>query len=233
MITKEVVHLEDFLYEEEKIAIFIDGANLYGAARALNFDVDYKRLKQEFARYSRLIRVFYYTAIMDDSEYSPVRPLVDWLDYNGYTLVTKQVREYVDALGRRKLKGNMDIELAVDAMSLADSVDHILIFSGDGDYRRLVEAVQRKGVRVTVISTIRTHPPMISDDLRRQVDTFIDLDDLRAYIARDSNSKMPKINAGIHPSPKGIPVPSAGIPSSQPQPVTPSSVPMYTAKEES
>jgi uncharacterized LabA/DUF88 family protein len=184
-MTREKFKLEDVLYEEEKIAIFIDGANLYGAAKALSLDIDYRRLKQEFARMARLVRIYYYTAIMDDAEYSPVRPLVDWLDYNGYTLVTKPIREYTDILtGRKKFKGSMDIDLAVDAMSLVDSVDHIIIFSGDGDYKRLAEALQKKGCRVSVISTIVTQPPMISDELRRQADTFIELNDLRPYIER-------------------------------------------------
>lgn len=184
-MTREKFRLEDALYEEEKIAIFIDGANLYGAAKALSLDIDYRKLKQEFARMARLVRIYYYTAIMDDAEYSPVRPLVDWLDYNGYTLVTKPIREYTDILtGRKKFKGSMDIDLAVDAMSLVDSVDHIIIFSGDGDYKRLAEALQKKGCRVSVISTIITQPPMISDELRRQADTFIELNDLRPYIER-------------------------------------------------
>ena len=186
-MTKEKFLLEDCLYDEEKVSIFIDGANLYGAAKALNLDIDYRKLKQQFARYSRLVRVHYYTAIMDDAEYSPVRPLVDWLDYNGYNLVTKPIREYTDATGRKKFKGSMDIDLAVDAMSAADHVDHIMIFSGDGDYRCLVEGLQRKGCRVSVVSTIATQPPMIADELRRQADTFIELNDLRPYIERPQN----------------------------------------------
>ncbi len=190
--SKEIFAMEDFLYEEEKTAVFIDGANLYGAAKALVFDIDYRRLKQEFARCSRLVRVSYYTALTDDSEYSPVRPLADWLDYNGYTLVTKPVREYIDSMGRRKVKGNMDVELAVDAMAMIGAVDHVVIFSGDGDYRRLVEVLQRKGMRVSVVSTIRTHPPMIADDLRRQADNFVELEDLRPYISRDGASAAPR-----------------------------------------
>lgn len=183
-MNKEKFLLENCLYEEEKLSIFIDGANLYGAAKALNLDIDYRRLKQQFARFSRLVRVYYYTAIMDDAEYSPVRPLVDWLDYNGYNLVTKPIREYTDITGRKKYKGSMDIDLAVDAMASADHVDHIMIFSGDGDYRRLVEGLQRKGCRVSVISTIITQPPMIADELRRQADNFIELNELRPYIER-------------------------------------------------
>jgi uncharacterized LabA/DUF88 family protein len=131
-----------------------------------------------------LIRAFYYTALVEDQEYSPIRPLVDWLDYNGYTMVTKPTKEYTDAMGRRKIKGNMDIELAIDVMEMAQHLDHIVLFSGDGDFRRLVEAVQRKGVRVTVVSTIRSSPPMVADELRRQADMFLELQDLAPSIMR-------------------------------------------------
>jgi uncharacterized LabA/DUF88 family protein len=171
-------------YPQERIALFIDGANLYAAARALGFDIDYRRLLQVFADKGHLVRAFYYTALVEDQEYSPIRPLVDWLDYNGYTMVTKPTKEYTDASGRRKIKGNMDIELAIDMMEMAKHLDHIVLFSGDGDFRRLVEAVQRKGVRVTVVSTIRSSPPMVADELRRQADLFLDLSDLAENIAR-------------------------------------------------
>lgn len=181
IFTKDISAL---FYDEERLAMFIDGANLYAAARALGFDIDYKRLREGFAAEGMLIRSFYYTALMEDQEYSPIRPLVDWLDYNGYTMVTKPTKEFTDASGRRKIKGNMDIELAIDVMEMAECVDHILLFSGDGDFRRLVEAVQRKGVRVTVISTVKSQPPMVADELRRQADNFVELSDLASSIAR-------------------------------------------------
>ncbi|MFQ6017722.1 MAG: NYN domain-containing protein [Kiloniellaceae bacterium] len=171
-------------YPQERIALFIDGANLYATARALGFDIDYKRLQELFAKQCTLIRAFYYTALIEDQEYSPIRPLVDWLDYNGYTMVTKPTKEFTDASGRRKIKGNMDIELAIDVMEMAPHVDHIVLFSGDGDFRRLVEAIQRKGVRVTVISTVRSQPAMVADELRRQADIFVDLADLRDDVER-------------------------------------------------
>ena len=168
-----------------KIALFIDGANLYATAKTLGFDIDYKRLLKEFQSRGTLVRAFYYTAIIEDQEYSSIRPLIDWLDYNGYTVVTKATKEFIDASGRRKVKGNMDIELAVDAMELAEHVDQIVLFSGDGDFRSLVEAVQRRGVRVTVVSTISSQPPMIADELRRQADVFTDLVELQSKLARD------------------------------------------------
>ena len=171
-------------YRDERLALFIDGSNLYATAKSLGFDIDYKRLRSEFMRRGKLLRAFYYTALLENDEYSPIRPLVDWLNYNGFTMVTKPAKEYTDSMGRKKVKGNMDIELAVNAMELAPHVDHIVLFSGDGDYRPLIESLQRQGVRVSVVSTIRSQPPMISDDLRRQADNFIELDELRDVIGR-------------------------------------------------
>ena len=171
-------------YPDERVALFIDGSNLYATAKSLGFDIDYKRLLTCFSKRARLIRAIYYTALIDDAEYSPIRPLIDWLDYNGYLIVTKPAKEFTDAAGRRKIKGNMDVELAVDMMKLADNLDHIVLFSGDGDFRSLVEAVQLKGRRVTVVSTLTTRPPMVADDLRRQADQFIDLADMREEFGR-------------------------------------------------
>src|SRR3984885_6892790 len=186
--------IQMIFYPQERIAIFIDGANLYSAARGLGFDIDYKRLLDLFRSKGRLIRAFYYTALMEEQEYSPIRPLVDWLDYNGYTMVTKPTKEFTDAMGRRRIKGNMDIELAIDMLEMAPHIEHAILFSGDGDFRRLVEAVQRKGVRVTVVSTIRSAPPMVADELRRQADIFVELDDLgpniaRAHVPRDDMAR--------------------------------------------
>ncbi len=171
-------------YKDERLALFIDGSNLYAAAKALGFDIDYKLLRQEFMRRGKLLRAFYYTALLENDDYSPIRPLVDWLHYNGFSMVTKPAKEYTDSMGRRKVKGNMDIELAVDALELAEYLDHMVLFSGDGDFRPLVEAMQRKGVRVSVVSTIRSQPPMISDELRRQADNFIELEELKEVIGR-------------------------------------------------
>ena len=176
-------------YPDERIALFINGANLYNAARLLGFDIDYKRLLELFQKQGQLVRAFYYTALLDDQEYSPLRPLVDWLDYNGYTMVTKPTKEFTDPQGRRKIKGNMDIELAIDVMEMAPHLDHVVLFSGDGDFRRLIEAIQRKGLRASVISTIRSQPPMVADELRRQADRFVELKDLADLISRDSQQR--------------------------------------------
>ncbi len=176
-------------YPDERVALFVDGANLYATAKAIGFDIDYKRLLAFFAKRARLVRAIYYTALMDDAEYSPIRPLIDWLDYNGFMIVTKPAKEFTDSAGRRKIKGNMDIELAVDMMQLAESLDHIVLFSGDGDFRSVVEAVQHKGRRVSVLSTLSTRPPMVADDLRRQADQFIDLADLREEFGRSGGER--------------------------------------------
>ena len=173
----------------EKIALFIDGANLYAASKSLGFDIDYRKLLKAFQKRGYLLRAYYYTALIEDQEYSWIRPLIDWLDYNGYKVVTKPAKEFTDSMGRRKIKGNMDIELAIDAMEQSETVDHLVIFSGDGDFTTLVEALQRRGRKVSVISTMATQPPMIADDLRRQADHFIDLVSLKAEIGRDPSER--------------------------------------------
>ncbi len=142
-----------------------------------------------FRQRGYLLRAYYYTALIEDQEYSSIRPLIDWLDYNGYKVVTKPAKEFTDSTGRRKIKGNMDIELAIDALELSDVVDHYVIFSGDGDFRTLVEALQRRGRKVSVVSTMSSQPPMISDDLRRQADHFIDLASLRGEVGRDPSER--------------------------------------------
>ena len=173
----------------EKIALFIDGAHLYATSRALAFDLDYRKLLTAFQKRGYLLRAYYYTALIEDQEYSSIRPLIDWLDYNGYHVVTKSAKEFTDATGRRKIKGNMDIELAIDALELANTIDHYVIFSGDGDFRSLVEALQRRGRKVSVVSTMASQPPMISDDLRRQADHFIDLVSLKAAVGREMSER--------------------------------------------
>jgi len=179
-------------YPTDRLALFIDGANLYSAAKSLGFDIDYRKLLDEFRKRGILIRAYYYTALVEDQEYSPIRPLVDWLDYNGFTLVTKPAREYTDREGRKRFRGDMDLEIAVDMMELTPRCDHVVLFSGDGDFRCLVEAVQRKGVRVTVVSTVKSQPPMASDDLRRQADAFVDLADLVDIIGRPARDRLPR-----------------------------------------
>jgi uncharacterized LabA/DUF88 family protein len=179
-------------YATDRIALFIDGANLYSAAKGLNIDLDFKKLLDEFQKRGVLIRAYYYTAIVEDQDYSPIRPLVDWLDYNGFAVVTKPAREYTDANGRKRHRGDMDVEIAVDMMEMIGHADHMVLFSGNGDFHRAIEAVQRRGVRVTVVSTLKSQPPIASDEVRRQADTFVDLADLASIIARPRTSSMPR-----------------------------------------
>jgi uncharacterized LabA/DUF88 family protein len=197
-------------YQNERVALFIDGANLYSAARSLGFDIDYRRLLTVFNQQGRVIRAYYYTALVEDQEFLPIRPLIDWLDYNGYAMITKPTKEFTDAMGRRKIKGNMDIELAIDMLEMAEHLDHVILFSGDGDFRRLVEAVQRRGLRVSVVSTIKSSPPMVADELRRQADHFIELNDLAPLIGRNPAERQSRpsapatavtINTGAAPRP--------------------------------
>jgi uncharacterized LabA/DUF88 family protein len=179
---------------QDRTALFIDGANLHAATRSLGFDIDYRKLLEYFGNRSNLVRAYYYSALLDTEEYSPLKPLTDWLAYNGYSLVTKPAKEFTDALGRRRIKGNMDIELAIDMLELSPSLDHAILFSGDSDFRRLVEAVQRKGVRVSVVSTIKTNPPMIADELRRQADQYIELAEIATEFTRkaaDNRQRYP------------------------------------------
>ena len=180
-------------YEAERLAIFIDGANLHATARALAFDIDFKRVLTVFEQRARLVRALYYTAILEDQDVSSLRPLVDWLSYNGFTVVTKPAKTYIDFEGRRKTKGNMDVEIAVDAMRLAPHLDHIVLFSGDGDFRSLVAALQQKGKRVSVVSSLVTQPPMVSDELRRQVDQFIEIAELEKIISRDHPAQRGRV----------------------------------------
>ncbi len=182
-------------YKDERLALFIDGANLYSAGKNLGVEVDYRKLLEEFRRRGRLVRAHYYTALVDSDEYSPIRPLVDWLQYNGFRVVTKPAKEFTDAGGRRRFKGDMDVEIAVDMLNLAAHLDHAVLFSGDGDLTRLVTAVQDRGVRVSVVSTIRTSPPMIADELRRAADAFIELADLAELVGRPPRQPA---HAGAH-----------------------------------
>jgi uncharacterized LabA/DUF88 family protein len=176
--------LDRLIHPDERVALFIDGANLYSAAKGLAFDIDYRKLLEEFRKRGRFIRASYYTALVEDQDFSPIRPLVDWLDYNGYSVITKPAKEYTDASGRRRFKGDMDVEIAVDLLEAAAHTDHAFLFSGDGDFLPAVEAAKRKGMRVTIVSTIKSIPPTASDEIRRAADNFLDLTDLMALFGR-------------------------------------------------
>ncbi len=177
------------LQRNERVMVFIDGSNLYAAIRSLGFEFDYSKLLSYFRNRSKLLRAYYYTALGDEQDYSPIRPLVDWLAYNGYAVISKPTKEYFDPItGSKRVKGNMDIEIAVGMLQMAPYYDHAVLISGDGDFRRVVQAAQDMGKQVTVISTLKTNPPMIADELRRQADIFLELDDMKDELVRDANS---------------------------------------------
>ena len=180
----------------DRIGLYIDGANLIAAARALGFDVDFKRLLYEFRGCGRLLQAVYYAVISESQPYSTVRPLLDWLDYNGYTVITKATEEFLDPGGSRRVKGNIHVDLAVHAIEFAKQIDQMVLFSGDGKLRAMVGAMQRRGVRVTVISTISSEPPMIADSLRRQADVFIDLIELKSRLGREEPARP--VRSGTH-----------------------------------
>lgn len=174
----------------ERVAFFIDGANFYQTARSLNVDIDYRRVLSSFVGEAYLLRANYYTALAEDQEFSSLRPLMDWLDYNGFHVTTKPMREFTDSNGqRRRVRPSLEVDLTVDALTLCDEVNHVVLFTGDGAYRPLVEALQKRGRKVTVISSLKTNPSMISDDLRRQADHFLDLADLTDRIGRSSDGR--------------------------------------------
>ncbi|MEL6856983.1 MAG: NYN domain-containing protein [Pseudomonadota bacterium] len=184
-------------YKDEKLALFIDGSNLYAAARGLNLEIDFRKLIQEFRKRGRLLRANYYTTLLETDEHNPIRPLVDWLSYNGFNTIVKNAREYTDREGRRRVRGSMDLEIATDMLALAEHLDHLVLFSGNGDFRCVVEAVKAKGVRVTVISSIKSQPQVVADELRREADAFIDLEEMADLIARprresDSHDPTPQ-----------------------------------------
>ncbi len=171
-------------YPDERIALFIDGSNLYSTGKTLDFDIDYRKLLDLFKNKGRLVHAKYYTALLEHDDYSPIRPLIDWLDYNGFHVITKPAKSYTDRDGRNRIKGNMDIEIAVDMVRLAPSIDHMVLFSGDGDFRAAVQAVQDQGVRVSVVSTLKSKPPMLADELRRQANDVIELSEMDKLIGR-------------------------------------------------
>lgn len=197
----------------ELVGLFVDGANLYHTSRALGFEIDFAAMLDYFRGGTYLVRAFYYTALVETEDYSPLRPLTDWLAYNGWQVVTKPAKQQSDPSGRMRLKGNMDVELAVDMLEMAPHLDHVVLFSGDGDFRRLVEAVQRMGVRVTVVSSTRAQPPMIADELRRQADAFLEIAEIAGDFTRrqvEPRGRTPAPAAAQAPPP--VPKPSRATP---------------------
>jgi uncharacterized LabA/DUF88 family protein len=169
------------LRKSQRTAAFIDGPNLYSAGKALSCEVDFKKLRSYLSENSELIRMYYYTAVREDDETQAIYGLLDWLEYNGYHVVTKPTKEFTDAMGRRKIKGSLDVEIAVDVMEMSSRLDHVILFTGDGAFRALVENIQKRGCKVSVVSDLS----MVADELRRQTDHFVDLRDIYPIVGRD------------------------------------------------
>ncbi len=175
----------------EKVALFIDGANISNTCKLLNFEVDYAKLLAYFEARYRIIRSYYYTALIEENGNIQRQPMVDWLSYHRFTVRTKKAKVYTnDDTGERRVKGNMDMELAVDMVKTASLVDRIILFTGDGDFSCLVEYLQSThAVQVTVVSTIQSRPPMISDELRKQCDEYLDINNIRGEVCKDYNPR--------------------------------------------
>ena len=173
-------------YKDERVALFVDGQNFYVTQKVLSFEVDYKQLLTLFRSRAHLIRAYYYTTLNEDLEFVSIKPLVDWLGYNGYSVVTKPARFFVDSSGQKRARTSSLIDIAVEAMRIADSVDHIVLMTGDGELCSLVSALQDRGKRVMVISTLESSSGLVSDDLRRRADQFVDLASLQPLIGRRS-----------------------------------------------
>ena len=171
-------------YKDERLAVLIDGPHFMSAASALGMDIDYKLLRAEFAKRGKLLRISHYHPVREDNELMPIRPLLDWLQYNGFDLVTKPIREFTDETGVTRRKANLDVEIAVDAIMIAEKVDHIILLAGSGDLSHLVQNLRTKGVRVTIVSTLRGPSSMVSDNLRRLADNFIELGSLADSICK-------------------------------------------------
>ncbi|MBN8990108.1 MAG: NYN domain-containing protein [Rhizobiales bacterium] len=173
----------------QRLALFIDGAYLASAAAALGFETDFKRLLQAFRLQGTMVRAAYYSA-SDDQPRAPLRPLLDWLAYNGYTVFGRKIRSYPGPDGVRKKLPRIELEIVIHAMDLSPRIDHMILFSANGDFRRLVAAVQRRGVRVTVVSTLHAPTLIVADELRRQADAFVELRDLRSSLERRSGDAV-------------------------------------------
>lgn len=174
---------------DDKTVVLIDGANIYATVKALGFDIDFSKLYSEITNGCNLLRIYYYTALVElDDDKIMLKPLVDWLSYNNYTVVTKMAKVITNRDGIRRIKGNMDIEIAVDALTLAynlkSCITDIVLFTGDGDFCYLVGQLQRLGIRVTIVSSLKTQPSYVADELRKAADNFIDIADLREKLEK-------------------------------------------------
>ncbi len=167
----------------KRIGIFIDGSNLYMSTKALGFRVDFTKLLNYYKQQGDVAHAFYFTALPPKDVQSPLRKMIDYVDYNGWTVIQKETKSYVNPEGVEKLKGNMDVEIAVHVSETAPFITNLILFSGDGDFRVLLESVQRRhGIHCTVVSA----RSLVADGLRRQANEFVDLASLRDAFVHES-----------------------------------------------
>lgn len=189
-----------------RFALFIDGSNFYHTLRDLNLHVDYKRLLAYFSERGTLVQACYYTALLGEGQ-SPewLIRLTDWLAYNHYTVCTREARSFrrrVQAedgnwIWVNEIRGSIHVELTVDMMTLAPYLDTALLFSGDGNYQYLIQAVQRTGCRVIVVSSETTAESTVADELRRQADGFIELATISDEISMPPRPPRPASDAPV------------------------------------
>lgn len=175
-------------YPGERFAVFIDGANFNFSKRNISMFVDDLRLLSYFRKNSGnsiFLRIYHYETVPrdDGSEdraglITAIRKRLDFMEYNGFTIVSKLAKDFITESGDTFMKGNMDGEMIVDMMDISANLDHIILFSGDGDFRYAVHKLQQRGKRVTVVSSEGS----IANELKRQADVFVDLEDLRPFI---------------------------------------------------
>jgi uncharacterized LabA/DUF88 family protein len=173
----------------KRIALFIDGANFYVSTKVVGFDMDWKRFIEYYEQQGDFIRAYYYSGIIPrvEGEHDSMRGVLDWISYNRFQLRSKPAKVFIDPVTqRRTVKGNMDIEICIDAWNMAPHITDMYLFSGDGDFIPLVEKVQSQGVRVHVISTTDEKNSMCADGLRRQCDNYYELATLVPHFRREA-----------------------------------------------
>jgi uncharacterized LabA/DUF88 family protein len=180
--------IKKMFFPGERIAVFVDGANIHATLRQLDFQFDYKLLREFFGDCGELLRSYYYTAMKPDGQNDSVKPLVDFLQLNGWTTITKPFR-YQGEPGEITIKGNLDCEITVDMIRMSEFVDHLVLFSGDGDFRYLIEHLQDRGKRVTVASSRVTKTAVLSNELAKQADNFIELETLKLFAGRETKDR--------------------------------------------
>lgn len=179
----------DMFYNTERIGLFIDGYSLYQTVRAMDLRIDYKALRDLFASKGRLNRVQYFATVNDHDpdEFNPQRKTFDWLQYNGFDVQTIQTRSFTGSDGEIQYRGNASVLMTCYALKHAEHLDHVVILTGNADFAPLITALQERGTRVTMVSTIK-NGSLCSDQLRRSADDFIDLEDLRQQISKPAST---------------------------------------------